>query len=194
MKKSILFASLFASFSVAQAADVTFGIEGGAAYADLGTQEVAQALANATGRTVTWTEDSGAAYIRGFALMPLDKQTSIEVGAFLSDSIDANFAFSGTSVTANVGVDAKGIDFGVRHQIDNLYVKGGAHYSELTGSVTVTISGTSYSASASETGMGYYLGAGYDFTDNASIGFTHLANIGGESDSDANLVYVSYKF
>jgi len=194
MKKSVLFASLITSVSVSQAADITFGIEGGAAFADLGAQDAASALATATGRTVSYSEENAMPYVRGFALIPLDKKTSFEVGAFITDSLDATFAFSGTTVTAAIGVDAKGIDFGARHQMDNFYIKGGAHYSELTGTVSVTISGTTYSASANETGMGYYVGAGYDVDDNTSLGFTHIQNIAGESDADANMVYVSYKF
>lgn len=196
MRKILISAILMSSVASAQADDkFKMGVEGGFALADLGAEDVAQALANSTGRTVTYTEEQGTPYFRIYGAYELSDQFDIEVGYFNAASLDSTYSFSGSTVTAGVGVKVSGWDVGGRFNVnENVFLKAGMHNSEMEGTVSVTISGTTYSASASQDGTGAYFGGGYNFNENLSVGFTHLSSLAGDSDSDANLIYVGYQF
>lgn len=188
---------LASSSGLAMAQDNKFklGVEGGFAIADLGADKLAQTFANSTGRTVTYTEEQGSPYFRVYGAYALTDQFDLEVGYFNAASLDADFKFSGTTATASVGVKTSGWDVGGRFSVnDNFYLNAGIHMSEMTGTASVAISGTTISESANQDGTGAYFGGGYKFDNNLSVGFTHLSSLAGDSDSDANLIYVGYQF
>jgi hypothetical protein len=196
MRKILLTAILVTSAVTVQADDkFKLGVEGGFAIADLGAEDVAQALANSTGRTVTYTEEQGTPYFRIYGAYELNDQFDLEVGYFKAASLDSDYTLAGVSGSVGVGVEVSGWDLGGRFNVnDNVFLKAGMHSSEMEGTVSVTISGTTYSASASQDGTGAYFGGGYNFNDNLSVGFTHLSSLAGDSDADANLLYVGYQF
>lgn len=187
--------ALLASTSASFAQEVRFGVEGGIASADLGADGLASSLATLTGRTVTYTEDSATSAIRLFAEFGLSENLGLEVGYFKTGSLDATFAFSGTTVTATVGAEAAGVDFGVKfYPSEAMFLRAGLHSSEITGTVSTTISGTTYSASASQDGTGAYIGGGVFVTENVSLGITHYTNLGGDSEADATFAFIGYRF
>lgn len=196
LRNIVIATAILGSVASAQASEkFKMGLEGGFAMADLGAEDVAQALANSTGRTVTYTEEQGTPYFRIYGAYELNDQFDLEVGYFNAASLDSTYSFSGSTVTAGVGVKVSGWDVGGRFNVnDNLYLKAGMHMSEMEGTVSATISGTTYSASAAQDGSGAYFGGGYNFDDNWSVGFTHLSSLAGDSDADANLLYVGFKF
>ena len=73
------------------------------------------------------------------------------------------------------------------------FVKGGIHQSTLNGAATITIGGTEYDIADSITGTGWLLGGGMEL-DNARVGATYLANIGGDSDSSTFFAYYGWRF
>jgi hypothetical protein len=64
MKKSIIASALFVFAATVNAQSSYFGIEGGAAFADIKADETAQYLANASGRTTSYTYDKGTGVAR----------------------------------------------------------------------------------------------------------------------------------
>lgn len=191
---SLLIAVLGASSALAEG-EFYMGVEGGFAFADLGAESAASLLASETGRTVTYTEDQGAGYFRIFGEYELTDAISVEAGYFNSSSLDATFSFSGTSTTLGAGVKASGFDLGAKfYPSEKFYLKAGMHQSELEGTLSVTISGTTYSTKLTERGAGTYFGAGYNFNENLAAGYTYLSDVGGDSDSSAGLLYLAYRF
>ena len=117
--KKILVALAIASVSapvLAAKGDSGFGVEGGLGIVNLDDAATAlgQSLANATGRTVTYTYEESALAFRMYGFYSITDEIDAEIGYFRSGSIDAKYAFSGTSVTISVGLEADGFDYGVR--------------------------------------------------------------------------------
>ena len=195
MKKSIAVALCLCAGS-AFAEGVNFGVEGGFVQADLGAEDLAQSLANSTGRTIRYTEEQATSFVRLYAAFEVSEKVDLEVGYFNSSSLDASFSALGTTATIDVGVEVSGFDYGVKYKpTDNFYLKVGLHRSEIEATVSGAISGyTVASATINQTGTGTYFGAGFMPTDKLSLGFTHLSNLGGDSDLSANLFYAGYQF
>ena len=71
------------------------------------------------------------------------------------------------------------------------------HSSEIDGSATITISGTTYAANADASGTGYLIGAGMDFDAGgytSRAGYTYYANMGGENTADVGFLYFGFRF
>ncbi len=187
--------SVFALSSAAMAQDIRFGIEGGIASADLAAGDTAQTLANLTGRTVTYTEDSATTAARVFVEIGLSEGISAEIGYFATGSLDATYSFSGTTVTASEGAKASGLDFGVKFNPSNdVFFRVGVHMSDLTQTASATISGTTYTATLSQDGTGGYVGGGFFINENTSIGLTYYSDLGGAANADATFLFVGYHF
>ncbi len=197
MKKSLLVAIVLSTLtlSAAQAQEWRFGVEGGFAAADVGGAEAAQVLATASGRTVTFSEDSSTVALRAYAELGITNTLAAEFGLFQTGSLDVTFASPGTTATGRVEVDARGFDFGLKYYAtDAIFLRAGAHYSEVSATGTVTIAGVNYSGAVDEDGFGGFLGAGFNVTDNISVGLTYYDNLGGESDADATFAFIGYRF
>ncbi|MGR0278423.1 hypothetical protein ACUM5Y_05150 [Marinomonas dokdonensis] len=195
MKKSIAVALCLCAGSTF-AEGVNFGVEGGVLTSDLGAEDLAQTLADSTGRTIKYTEEKATSFIRLYAAFEVSEKVDLEVGYFNASSLDASFTALGTTATIDVGVEAAGFDYGLRYKpSDKFYLKVGLHRSEIEATVVGAISGyTVTSATINQTGTGTYFGAGFMPTEQLSLGFTYLSNLAGESDTGATLFYAGYQF
>jgi len=200
MFKKIVIALALASVSVpalAAEGDSGFGVEGGLGIADTKDYAAAlgQSLANATGRTTTYTYDESALAFRMYGFYSITDQIDAEIGYFRTGSIDIKYSFSGTSATASTGFEADGFDYGVRFKpSDDWFLRVGMHTFDLTQTVSVTISGTTYSASATADDTGAYFGGGYNFDEHWNVGYTLYSDVGGDAGGDVGFLYAGYRF
>ena len=171
--------------------EMRMGFEGGLVYADMRAEETAQALANASGSTVTYTYDEATWIGRVFADMPLSSEMSVEVGFFLTGSLDATYTISGASATE--GYDARGVDAAAVFKSDDVFFKVGMHRSELEGVASLTIGGTTYNVSETISGTGYLVGGGLEL-DGSRVGLTYYSDVGGDGDSDMTMLYYGVMF
>jgi len=171
--------------------EVKMGVEGGLGYADMRAEETAQTLANLSGSTVTYTYDEATWMGRIFADYAFSPEISTEIGYFVTGSLDATYTISGASATENY--DAMGIDAAVVVHQDAVYFKAGMHSSELNGSASLTIDGTTYKISETISGTGYLVGGGVE-VDDTRYGLTYYADMGGDGDSGVVFLYVGATF
>jgi hypothetical protein len=183
-----------AGFSTAQ--EIKFGIEGGIAAAELGARNTAQAFANSTGRTVTYTEEGASLAGRIFVEVDIADNVSAEIGYFATDALEATYSFSGSTVVAREDASANGIDIGVKFKAsDSIFLRVGMHRSNVNQSASATIGGVKYiSAVANQSGTGTYFGGGINIFENASVGVTQYMDLGGYSGADATFLFVGYQF
>ena len=180
MKKFIYIALLiFGLSNLVNAEEGQFrgGIELGWTPIDIEAEETAQAIANASGSTVTVEYDTGAFVGRAFGEYGVSSNLGIEVGYFQTSGAGATYKIGADS--ASEEYDIHGLDLSaVFKSSEGFFGKVGLHSSTIDGSANVTIGGTSYSATASKTGTGALLGAGIEF-DDVRYSFTHYADVGG---------------
>ena len=180
MKKLIYIALLIFGFSNlvnAEEGQFRFGIELGWTPMDIEAEETAQAIANASGSTVTVEYDTGAFVGRAFGEYGFSSILGIEVGYFQTSGAGATYKIGADS--ASEEYDIHGLDLSaVFKSPEGFFGKVGLHSSTIDGSANVTIGGTSYSATASKTGTGPLIGAGID-VGNQRYAFTHYADVGG---------------
>jgi hypothetical protein len=165
-------------------AEVKMGVEGGLTYADMRAEETAQSLANASGSTVTYKYDEATWQGRIFADMEVTPEVHVEIGYFLTGSLDATYTISGASATE--GYNAMGIDLAAVIYRDDIFFKAGMHSSELEGNAKLTIGGTI-------SGTGYLVGGGMQ-VDDSRFGLTYYADVGGDTDSDMVNIYYGLMF
>ena len=180
MKKFIYIALLIFGFSNlvnAEEGQFRFGIELGWTPIDIEAEETAQAIANASGSTVTVEYDTGAFVGRAFGEYGVSSNLGIEAGYFQTSGAGATYKIGADS--ASEEYDIHGLDLSaVFKSPEGFFGKVGLHSSTIDGSANVTIGGTSYSATASKTGTGALIGAGID-VDDLRYSFTHYADVGG---------------
>jgi hypothetical protein len=172
-------------------AEVKMGVEGGLTYADMRAEETAQSLANASGSTVTYKYDEATWQGRIFADMEVTPEVHVEIGYFLTGSLDATYTISGASATE--GYNAMGIDLAAVIYRDDIFFKAGMHSSELEGNAKLTIGGTTYNVSETISGTGYLVGGGMQ-VDDSRFGLTYYADVGGDTDSDMVNIYYGLMF
>ena len=189
MKKLIYIALLifgFSNLANAEEGQFRFGIELGWTPIDIEAEETAQAIANASGSTVTVEYDTGAFVGRAFGEYGFSSNLGIEVGFFQTSGAGATYKIGADS--ASEEYDIHGLDLSaVFKSPEGFFGKVGLHQSTIDGSANVTIGGTSYSATASKTGTGALIGAGID-VDDLRYSFTHYADVGG---LDTNMSFFS---
>ena len=176
---------------------ISFGLEAGYASAKTGSANsaLAQSLADSTGRTVTVTYKQTTYAGRLFGLYELNEKLDVEVGYMNTGSLDSDFSFSGTTTTMAIGLKANGFDAGVRFKPNSdVFLKLGVHNYDLDAKGTVTISGTSYSATSTDNETKPYYGVGYNLNETTSIGVTIYTKVGGSDGGDVSFVYAGYKF
>ena len=180
MKKLIYIALLIFGFSNlvnAEEGQFRFGVELGWTPIDIEAEETAQAIANASGSTVTVEYDTGAFVGRAFGEYGVFSNLGIEVGYFQTSGAGATYKIGANS--ASEEYDIHGLDLSaVFKSPEGFFGKLGLHSSTIDGSAKVTIGGTSYSATASKTGTGALIGAGIDI-EHVRYSFTHYADVGG---------------
>ena len=167
------------------------GVEGGVAWGDIGAEETAQRIANLSGSTTTVTYDQATFYGRLFYELDLSKESFLDLGYFLTGSLDATYTLSGASATE--GYSFNGIEGSYGFKSDGLYFKGGLHQSEVDGKASVTIGGTTYAANASASGTGFLFGGGIE-EDSIRWGLTYYNSVGGIEDANLLVLFYGVKF
>ena len=185
--------ALFTNQLKADPGEFHFGIDGGLTYADMKAQETAQQIANLSGSTVTYTYDEATWAGRLYGDYGIAENMDVELGWWITGSLDATYTISGASATESYTMSA--VDLSLKYDVDGspFFVKGGIHRSTLEGAATVTISGTEYNIADSITGTGWLLGGGIDMGD-SRYGVTYIANVGGDSDSSTAFAYYGFRF
>lgn len=173
----------------------SIGIDVGYGFLDVGAEDTAQAIADIAGSTVTYEADTGAFLGRLYGDIEIVDSLYIDIGYFLTGSIDAKYTLSG--VTATEAYSANGVDASIvfkEGDEEGFFIKGGLHSSTVDGAVAIIISGTTYEANAAASGTGFLFGGGYDFADNSRAGFTYYSDLGGLSKADLGYIYYGYRF
>ena len=179
-----LFASLFV-FNVANA-EVKLGVEGGLTFADMRADETAQIIANLSGSTVNYEYDEATWMGRLFADYAFTNELHMEVGYFLTGSLDATYKIASDQATESY--NAMGIDAALVVHQDAAFFKAGMHSSELNGDASITIGSTTYAVSETISGTGFLVGGGLEI-DDSRYGLTYYSDMGGDADSDMLFLY-----
>ena len=195
MKKIIYIALLMFGFSnlvnAAEEGQFRGGIELGWTPIEIEAEKTAQAIANASGSTVTAEYDKGAFVGRVFAEYGLASNLGIEAGYFQTSGAGATYKIGADS--ASETYDIHGLDISaVFRSSEGLFAKVGIHSSTIDGAANLTIGGTSYAATASKTGTGALLGGGIEMG-NIRYSIIHYADIGG-IDTSATFFSLGYLF
>ena len=190
MLKIKIFLLLF--FCTKAFAESGAGIEGGLAYGDIGAEDTAQQIANLSGSTVLAEWERATWYGRFFYEQELTSESFLDVGYFMSGSLDAKYTLSGVSATEGYTASGFEASYGIKN--DGLFFKGGVHQSKIDGVANITIGGTTYNlASASESGMNFLFGGGVE-DDKVRYGVTYYNSVGGVSDANFWILYYGIKF
>ena len=168
----------------------SFGLDGGLTYADMKAEETAQEIANLSGSTVTYTYDEATWAGRVYADYGIADDVNVEVGWWITGSLDATYTISGASATESYTMSAFDVSLNIGSP---MFVKAGLHQSTLNGAATVTIDGTEYDIADSISGTGWLIGGGLEL-DNARVGANYIANVGGDSDSSTSFAYYGWRF
>ncbi len=175
--------------------ETKFGIDAGYAFADIGAQNTAQAIANLTGSTTTYTYDEATWMVRPFISYGFTKDVSGEFGFFYTGDLDANYR-TASGLTASESYKAYGFDAaGVYTWPGGFFAKAGLHYSQVDGNANVRLSdGRSASASGYSYGVNGLAGIGYESAGGFRVGYTYYNDIGNLKDADFGMLYVGAKF
>ena len=174
----------------AAAGEFGFGVDGGATYADMKAEETAQQIADLSGSTVTYTYDEATWAGRLFADYGITDDVNVELGWWVTGSLDATYTISGASATESYTMSAFDVSLKVGSPV---FVKGGIHRSTLNGAATITIDGTEYDIEDSISGTGWLIGGGLEIGD-SRVGGSYIANVGGDSDSSTFFAYYGWTF
>ena len=141
------------------------GIQGSVVYSDIEgvASNNAQALANASGSSVTYTYENSTLSGRIFAGYRIAPKFSIEMGYFNSLAFEATYkgTASGTAWSYTQSAEAAGIDFAGRFDIgETFYAKAGLHSSRIDELRSFTASSFTYTGSVSASGTGFLIGFG----------------------------------
>jgi hypothetical protein len=198
MKKKVLAIAITLATSSAFAQSSYFGIEGGAAFADIKADETAQYLANVSGRTTSYSYDKGTGVARIFYGTNVAKNIDVEIGYFMTGDLKASY--SNSLGTANEKYSAYGVDLSAvyRPEPTGLFFKAGVHQSKIDGNARVTVGSYTATGAGSESGAGALVGIGYDAKLNNDLywhtAFTHMNKVAGEINVNVLTVGISKKF
>ena len=199
MKKNHLinfvFSFIISISPILKAEDISLGVDLGFGFIDIGADDTAQTIANQSGSTVTASYDTGAWFGRIYGEYKIADSTYLDVGLFTTGDITAKYTLSGA--TASESYSANGVDVSAvikENDTEGFFFKGGMHSSTIDGNADVTISGTTYTAQATSSGVGFLAGTGYDYDDGTRAGITFYSNLGGDSAADAWLIYYGFLF
>ena len=174
---------------------VYFSLSGGLATVDIGDSagQTAQTIANAAGQTVNYEYDQATWALRLAAGIPVTDAISIEGGYFMTGDIDIKYSLPTASAEENYS--ASGFDIVAKYTTDTgLFLKGGAHRSEVTAKGSITIGGTAYNVgSVSASGSGIVLGIGIE-TNGSIYGYDMYQDVAGFKGNDVGYLYYGIKF
>jgi hypothetical protein len=198
MKKKLFAIAMTVAASSAFAQTSYFGIEGGAAFADIKADETAQYLANASGRTTSYTYDKATGVARIYYGTNVAKNVDVEIGYFKTSDLKASY--SNSLGTANEKYSAYGVDLSAvyRPEPTGLFFKAGVHQSKIDGNARVTVGSYTATGTGSESGAGLLLGLGYDAKFSNDLywhtAFTHMNKVAGEINVNVLTLGISKKF
>ena len=195
LKTIITFLLIIFTSSVKAEESFSLGVDFGYGFLDIGADETAQSIANTAGSTVTYEADTGSWMGRIYTDLEIANSLYIDIGYFLTGSIDAKYTLSGVTVTE--GYSANGVEASLVYKEgdkEGFFLKGGVHSSTVDGNASITISGTTYAANAASSGTGFLFGGGFDFSDSTRIGYTYYSDLGGLSKADLGYIYYGYRF
>ena len=195
LRTIIAFLLIIFTSSVKAEESFSLGVDFGYGFLDIGADETAQSIANTAGSTVTYESDTGSWMGRIYTDLEIANSLYIDIGYFLTGSIDAKYTLSGVTVTE--GYSANGVEASLAYKEgdkEGFFLKGGVHSSTVDGNASITISGTTYAANAAASGTGLLFGGGYDFSDGTRIGYTYYSDLGGLSKADLVYIYYGYRF
>jgi hypothetical protein len=157
----IIIMPILAALSLSANADTYGGIEGGFASVKTNAQATAQTIANLSGSAVTYTYDKGVYVGRAYISRDLDDKIAIEVGGFVSSAATNTYVLSGASALEDYS--ATGLDVSTVFKLADtgIFTKAGFHYSQASGSTSVSIGGATYAAKGDSSGAGLLVGIGY---------------------------------
>lgn len=200
MKRLIIGSVMFFLVSLAHSEGAYLGADVGYGWVDTNAKDTAQTLANLSGETVSYKDDEGAVLGRLFLGYNFNENVGVELGYFGSGSVDVDYRSANGQANENAKV--RGVDLSlmlrpsVSSGLNGLFLRAGGHYSKIDGNASLAYNdGTNaatYSASGSESGTGFLVGAGYDFNldknINARVSYTYLDSLGSVSNADVNVL------
>jgi hypothetical protein len=186
------------TFAQAKEGKARFGLDAGYAYADIKAEETCRDIGAVTSVSCTW--DNATPTLRAFVDYGIQKNLAVELGYFVTDSLDATYTVSGASAAESS--KAQGFDLSLVYKQNDdqgFFVKGGVHRAKVDGEASLRIGSTTYSlGSGSETGISWLAGLGYEgkINDTTSwrAGLSYYNDLGNVSGADATLVYVGVVF
>ena len=178
IKLLILSAFLLTSANAEQGT-VRMGLELGISPVDMEAEDTAQKIANASGSTVSTEYSTGVLVGRIFADYGISDSLYGEVGYFQTSGAEATYKISTDS--AKESYDAHGFDISAKLASDGIFGKVGMHSTTVDGEATVTIGGTTYSATGSASGTGLLFGGGIEL-DGTVLSVTRYNDVGGITD------------
>jgi hypothetical protein len=185
------------SISLAQtkAGETKFGIDAGYAFADIGAQNTAQSIANATGSTTTYTYDKATWMVRPFVSYGFTKDVSGEFGFFYTGDLDANYR-TASGLTASESYKAYGFDAAAVYTWPGgFFAKGGLHYSQIDAAGQIRLSnGSGVNVSGYSYGVNGLVGLGYESAGGFRVGYTYYNDIGNLKEADFGMLYIGTKF
>lgn len=168
------------NFSFAENGTLRLGVEIGWSPIELEAEDTAQKIANASGSTVTTEYDVGVFVGRIFGEYGISEDLYLDAGYFQTSGGEATYKIGTDS--AKETYDAHGFDISTVMKDDSgFFGKLGFHSSTIDGLATVTIGGTSYSATGEASGTGLLFGAGFE-VDDTRYSLTRYNDVGGVSD------------
>ena len=195
LRTIITFLLIIFTSSVKAEESFSLGVDFGYGFLDIGADETAQSIVNTAGSTVNYEADTGSWMGRIYTDLEIANSLYVDVGFFLTGSIDAKYTLSGVTVTE--GYSANGVEASLVYKEgdkEGFFLKGGVHSSTVDGNASITISGTTYAANAAASGTGFLFGGGIDFSDGTRIGYTYYSDLGGLSKADLGYIYYGYRF
>ena len=151
------------------------GVEAGSMYVGGIASKVAYAnaatLVNYVGGSVNYTYSNSVTHSRFYGGRFVDDNLGFEVGGMSIGSINTSYAgrsSGGVSYTASDNYSTQLYDASITYRGDQsspygyMIIKAGVHYGIISEDTSVTVSGTTYKASYSKTGVGPMVAFSYD--------------------------------
>ena len=146
---------------------------------DMEAEDTAQAIANASGSTVTAEYSTGVLVGRIFADYGISDNLFGEIGYFQTSGAEATYKIGSDSATESY--DAHGFDFSAKFMSDGIFGKVGMHSTTIDGAVNLTIGGSSYAATGEAQGTGTLIGGGIEI-DGTIFSITRYNDVAGITD------------
>ena len=199
----VIITTLLSFTLTVKAEEIYFGADLGIGLLDVGATKNAKKISDLSGSTVSTDYDTGAGVARFYTGYKLNQVTILELGYFNTGDVKAKYTLSGN--TADERYESSGFDTSILYSFDaseildqktniDIFFKAGLHFSTLDGNENIIIGGTSYAAKATDSGIGYLIGGGYDYDDKNRIGLSVYGALGGQSKNNLTFIYYGYKF